>query len=159
MFLFDTSEQAGAPYCCMTYNLFMTSIGPQWHQIIKNANTQRPEALVAVAIDVWQKLALQLISIIGEGGFQSLYARSLHLTSAAFPWIAESPAAPTDSRFVNLKINLEGRDPVEAGEANIALLITFIDILALLIGEHLTLSILRSTWGDEALDAVVKEMP
>lgn len=139
----------------------MTSIGPQWHQMIRNASTQRPEAVAAAAIDVWQKLAHQLISIIGEGGFQSLYARSLHLTSSTFPWIAESHASQTDSdsRFVNLKINLEGRDPAEAGEASIALLITFIDILALLIGELLTTSILRSAWGDDALDTVVKEIP
>jgi hypothetical protein len=120
---------------------------------------QRPEAVVAVAIDVWEKLAVQLVSIIGEGGFQSLYSRSLHLTSLTFPWIAGNHPPQTASRFADLKINLEGRDSAEAAEANIALLITFIDILALLIGEVLTTSILRSAWGNDVLDTVVKEMP
>jgi hypothetical protein len=67
------------------------------------------------------------------------------------------PWQRTDSRFPDLKISLEGRDFAEAGEASIALLIAFIDILALLIGELLTTSILRAAWGDDALDIAGKE--
>ena len=62
-----------------------------------------------------------------------------------------------DSRFADLKINLEGRDLTQASEASITLLITFIDILILLIGDLLTTTILRSAWGDDALDTDVKE--
>lgn len=121
---------------------------------------QRPEAIADVSIYLWEKLAHELISIIGEGGFQSLFKRSLHLTSATFPWMAiDPPLLQNGSRFAGLKICLEGQNSAEAGEASTALLITFIDILALLIGELLTSSILRLAWGDDALDTVVKELP
>lgn len=121
---------------------------------------QRPEAIVEVSIHLWERLAHELVSIIGEGGFQSLYKRSLHLTSATFPWMElNSPLPQKGSGFADLKKCLAGQDSTNAGEASAALLIAFIDILALLIGELLTSSILRLAWGDDALDTVVKELP
>ena len=138
----------------------MTTIDPQRHQMIKGAVMQRPEAIADVSIYLWEQLAHELISIIGEGGFQSLFKRSLHLTSATFPWMKIStPLSQNGARFAGLKNCLEGQNSAEAGEASTALLITFIDILALLIGELLTSSILRLAWGDDALDTVVKELP
>lgn len=120
---------------------------------------QRPEAIPDVSVSLWERLASELISIIGEGGFQSLYARSIHLTSAMYPWLTPvHPKPGTDARFAGLKKDLEGKDAVLAGEANITLLITFIDILTMLIGELLTASILRAAWGDDALDTAVKEL-
>lgn len=120
---------------------------------------QRPEAIADATKYLWERLAAELISIVGEGGFQSLYARSVHLTSAAFPWLVLThPLQQGDSRFAGLKMSLEERDSAEATEASITLLITFIDILALLIGEFLTTSILRSSWGDDALDTAAKEL-
>lgn len=120
---------------------------------------QRPEAILDVNVNLWERLASELISIIGEGGFQSLYSRSVHLTSVTFPWIMLSHSSrPADSGFAELKICYGGRHITEASEASITLLITFIDILALLIGELLTTRILRSAWGDDALDIAVKEV-
>jgi hypothetical protein len=120
---------------------------------------RRPEAVVDVTIDLWERLAAELIAIIGEGGFQSLYSRSAHLVSATFPWMVLShPWQQTDSRFADLKKSLEGREFEETSEASITLLITFVDILVLLIGEHLTTSILHSAWGDDAVDIAGKEL-
>ena len=42
----------------------------------------------------------------------------------------------------------EGQTPEEISAANSLLLITFADILATLIGEELTATILHSAWGD-----------
>ena len=137
----------------------MATIDAQRHQMIRRAVLQRPEAILDVTIDLWGRLASELVSIIGEGGFQSLYSRSIHLTSATFPWMERNlPSQKTDSRFAGLKMSLEGRDFTEAGEGSITLLITFIDILTMLIGELLTTSILRSAWGDDALNIAVKEL-
>lgn len=109
---------------------------------------QRPDQMVS-AIGIWERLAHQLISIIGDGGFQSLYERSLYLTGITSPWIAEGHFSQTDFPFANLKTCLESRDATEASEANIVLLLTFLDILASLIGNVLTESILQSIWGDD----------
>lgn len=129
--------------------------------MIQRAVLQRPDAYLDKTVHLWERLAAELISIIGEGGFDSLYARSIHLSKAAFPWLGHSPASPaqpTDSRFAAVKMSLEGRDFAEASQASIHLLTTFIDILALLIGEHLTTNMLRSAWGDDALEPAVKEL-
>lgn len=127
--------------------------------MIRRAVTQRPDAIREVTISLWERLASELISIIGEGGFQSLYARSGHLTNATFPWLVlNHPSQLIKSRFEGLKMSLDGRSVTESSEASIALLITFIDILALLIGDLLTTSILRSAWGDDALDIAAKEL-
>ena len=68
------------------------------------------------------------------------------------------PSQKGDSRFADLRLSLEQRNFTDASEASITLLITFIDILALLIGELLTSSILRSAWGDNVLDGAEEEL-
>lgn len=129
------------------------------NQMIRQAVMKRPDAIVNTTIQLWEQLAAELISIIGEGGFQSLYARSLHLTSATYPWIVPGqPWQSGESRFAGLQKSLEGRDAAQASEAGIALLTTFVDILATLIGELLTTNMLRSAWGDDALDTAAKEL-
>ena len=122
----------------------------QRHQIIDEVMTEHTE--VDAAINLWEQMATQLIALIGEDGFNSLYARSVFLTQSTFPWLAASSPSPrTDHRFANLKNSLEGQTPAQAVKANRFLLITFTDILASLIGEQLTNNILRMAWGTEAL--------
>jgi hypothetical protein len=136
----------------------MAIIDDSRHQRIKQAVMQRPEAPSDGAVHLWERLAAELVPIIGEGGFQSLHVRSIHLAGRDFPWLltihASHSAGP---RFESLKANLEGRNAAEAHAASIALLTTFIDILATLIGDLLTASILRSAWGDDVSDIALKE--
>ena len=119
---------------------------------------QRPDAIGAVSVDLWERLAFGLIPIIGEGGFQSLYARSIHLIAPTFPWMRQKLPPAGESRFSGLKLCLDGHDADEAGEASTLLLTTLIDILILLIGELLTTSILSSAWGDDVFDTAGKEL-
>jgi len=110
------------------------------------------------AIRLWEQMAIQIISIVGEDGFDSLYARSLFLSRSTFPWLTASPLPPkTDHRFAELKGSLEGQTPAQASEANSLLLITFTDILASLIGEPLTTRILQLAWGDDISTRLGKE--
>jgi hypothetical protein len=137
----------------------MATTDAQRHKMIRRAVLQRPEAVVEVTIELWERLAAELVLIIGEGGFQSLYARSIHLTCAPFPWIEQDSLSPqVDSRFSGLKLCLEARTSAETIEASTHLLATFIKILAELIGEPLTDSILRSAWGDDAMYLAAKEI-
>jgi hypothetical protein len=85
---------------------------------------------------------------VGKNCFNSLYARSLFLSQAKFPWLATgSLTANAVHRFKGLKTCLEGQTRAQANEANTMLLITFIEILAALIGVQLTSHILRLVWG------------
>jgi hypothetical protein len=70
------------------------------YQIIKSVIAQHPEK--GAAINLWEQMASEVISIVGEGGFNSLYARSLFLSQSTFPWLAAaSLSAQTDSRFAD----------------------------------------------------------
>ena len=129
------------------------------HQIIKNLIEQTSEEPANILINLWKKMATQIISIIGEGGFNSLYVRSVFLAQSKLPWILDGlPPTETDYLFNALKLSIEGQVPAIAREASCLLLITFTDILATLIGEQLTVSILRSAWGDDVLYNKDKEI-
>ena len=126
----------------------METSDPLRHQMIKAFMAQSPEKVADAAIHAWEQLATQIISIVGEDGFNSLYARSLFLSQSKFPCLAPNPQAPqADHRFAGLGTNLEGQPPAQASEANSLLLVTFTDILASLIGEQLTTRILGLAWG------------
>ena len=120
------------------------------HQIIASLKAPHAEKVVDAAIKLWEQMAAQIILIIGKDGFHALYVRSLFLSQPKFPWLAPPPqlSPQTDHRFGELKMCFEGQTPEEISAANSLLLITFADILATLIGEELTATILHSAWGD-----------
>lgn len=128
------------------------------HQLIASLATQYADAVADGAIRLWDLMATQIISIVGEGGFNALYARSVFLTQSSHPWLAaDAPSTETGSRFAELKMSLQGQAPAQANAANMQLMITFTDILASLIGEPLTARILRTAWSHEAQDRTGKE--
>ncbi|MDZ7585968.1 MAG: hypothetical protein U0938_14230 [Thiobacillus sp.] len=136
----------------------METRDPLRHQLIERLMAQHPEKVADAAIDLWEQMATQIISIVGEDGFNSLYARSVFLAQPTFPWLAASALSQqNDQRFAELKKRLEGQTPSQAREANSLLLLTFTGILAALIGEPLTTRILCSAWGDDASTSTSKE--
>ena len=101
--------------------------------------SQRPENIVSLSIQMWGLMASELIPIIGESGFMSLYFSSFKLTQLSFPKLLNNQLRRRpDSQFASLKLSLEGLSDAEACEASKALLITFIDILSDFIGAPLT---------------------
>lgn len=128
------------------------------HQLIHTLLMRRPEDVPEVTVMLWEKFAAQLITIIGDGGFDSLFIRSLHMCGKQFPWLIPAPDSPKAVwRFVELHARLADRDSYGAVLASEALFTTFIDILAMMIGEHLTDSILQSAWGAEVSDTAAKD--
>ncbi|CAN5357813.1 hypothetical protein BH11PSE11_BH11PSE11_20060 [soil metagenome] len=137
----------------------MATVNKSRAHIIRQIILQQSGTTLDVSIHLWERLAVEIASIIGEVGFQTLYARSAHLVRQNHAWLtADLVVLTAGSPFANLKLNLETRDRAEASEASIALLTTFLDILAVLIGELLTASILRSAWGDDAWHIAAKEL-
>ena len=139
-------------------HFFMQTIDMLRHLLIKRATTQRHENGLDAGVDLWRQMAAQLILIIGSGGFDSLYARSLYLGRATYPWLgAGSAPSETDHAFSDLQTSLQMQSPTLARDANCLLLITFTDILASMIGERLTTRILDSAWATGAQDTPNKE--
>ena len=129
------------------------------HQWISSLLARQTDPVADSAVRWWNLMASQVISIVGEEGFNSLYDRSVFLTRPGHPWLAaDAPAPPAGSRFAQLKMNLQEQPPAQADAANTRLLITFTDILASLIGEPLTARILRTAWSHEVKDRSCKEL-
>ncbi|MES1980953.1 MAG: hypothetical protein V4443_00620 [Pseudomonadota bacterium] len=127
-------------------------------QIIKNFIAQHTENAADAAITHWEQLAAQIISIVGNDGFNSLYARSLFITQSIFAWLAAGSLSPqTDHRFAELKISFKGRPAEQVSEANTLLLLNFTDILASLIGEEFTTTILCLAWNIDESGKIGKE--
>jgi hypothetical protein len=134
--------------------IYMANGDARRQRLIQKAIAKSPGSGADVAIQLWQPLAFQLVAIIGESGFNHLYARSLYV-SQALPWRTPpgDGSRSVDFLFTDLKASLEGQNATEANQASRMLLLTFTDILASLIGESLTISILNSAWGDDASES------
>lgn len=129
------------------------------HQTISKLSAQQNEQFVDAAIVLWEKMATEIISIVGTGGFNSLYTRSVFFAQTSFPFLygCALPAG-TGQNFADLKKCLADQNIGQASAANTLLLITFTDILASIIGDPLTNNILNSAWGVDAPGNTGKEL-
>ena len=137
----------------------MATTNVERNEMIRRAVMQRPDDFIKVTVHLWERLAAELISLVGENGFQSLYVRSVHLTRATYPWIVEgNPAHLSEKRFTGLQNSLTGYEFEVASAANILVLTTLVDIIALLIGDILMTRILCTAWTNDANDIAGKEL-
>jgi hypothetical protein len=97
------------------------------------------DGVADATISTWQQVIAQLAPVIGKGGFDVLFNRSLLLTCTTFSWLSIlGDHRDTTALFENLRVRLAGRDTDSAVEASYTLLETFIGLLRKLIGESLT---------------------
>lgn len=123
----------------------------QW---IENLMAQSSVSVADTAMNLWEPMASEIIGVIGESGFNAIYARSVSLSRSSYPWLQAIAQAPRAGEQLNeLKASLQGQAPAHASDASRLLLIKFTDILAALIGESLMGRILRSAWGAGAVSA------
>lgn len=116
--------------------------------IIARLLASHPERAVTTSIEVLELLANSLVGIIGEQGFETLLYRSAHRVNLDFPWLLYDPRTlPADPEFHLLRECFEGQSAEVAQAASALLLTTLIDILAVLIGEHMTMLIVQPALG------------
>ncbi len=84
------------------------------HRLIQRCVMRRPEAAAEDSVALWQRLAAELGAIIGEGAFQALFARSVHMARASYPWLADG----ANDAFAALRASL-GLHPAQTGAASI----------------------------------------
>lgn len=120
-------------------------------EIIGRALARDPDAVVNTSIELLELLANGLIGIIGEQGFETLLYRAIHRVNLDYSWMMFDPRTrPADPEFHLLRRCFEGQDLAQASAASTLLFNTFLDILSLLIGEHLTMLILHAALGRRA---------
>ena len=105
---------------------------------------QVADAVVAIWLDIEQALH----PIIGHRGVAALYNRSIHLTAAAYPWLAiDQPAVPAAVDPSGLRSALLQRAAAEAAAGGNALFQTFHELFVSLVGASLTDRLLGSVWS------------
>lgn len=108
-----------------------------------------------------ESLSRHLARVLGETGSRALFHRSLVLTRARIPWIADvtSPAAPGPgvSPWASLRISMEHQDPRVAVEVYAAFLSTFVQLLGRLVGDPLVSRLLHEIWPKFPHAVAVKE--
>lgn len=110
---------------------------------------QDARLLAASTVQHWCGMATQVAPIIGVKGVHALYARSLHMSSTAYPCLAAVAIGADETPFIHLETQLAACSSQEAIAAANTLFINFIDLLAALIGESLTEQLLQAAWQDE----------
>lgn len=126
--------------------------------IIERTLSGTPDAIVDTSIELLALLADTLRGIIGDEGFDTLLLRSVHRVTLDYPWLQLDPNTRSPApAFELLRRCFDGQEIVEAGLASNLLFNTFIDILGLLIGEHLTTLILKSALGRVGGEQISKE--
>jgi hypothetical protein len=122
-------------------------------QAVQRALTQEagtdPDAklLATAALRVYDALSAQLAPLIGDGGVRALTARSLHLVQRDFPWLAAAQEPDlSKGPFGQVGFDLERQNPAVAAEAAAAAMATLGGLLESLIGEPLTMRVLRAAW-------------
>jgi hypothetical protein len=114
-------------------------------ELIERVLSGSPETCIDVSIELLQILANSLSNIIGEDGFEALLFRAARRVGNDYPWLQFDPRArPADPEFELLRVCFDGKAPADIEAASILLFITFVDILALLVGAHLTKIILHA---------------
>lgn len=117
-------------------------------ELIGNALSGNPDACTDVSIALLQSLSKSLSHIIGDDGFNSLLFRTGHRVGNDYPWLRFDPRTlPADPEFAAARRSFEGQEPAQACAASMLFFSTFIDVLASLIGAHLTTLILNSALG------------
>jgi hypothetical protein len=113
-----------------------------------------------VIISIWQEIDGALYPIVGQRGVASLYKRSLHLTSPAYPWLAalrDDIQAAMD--LPALRSVLVQQGPADAAAGGGDLLQTFHELLASLVGASLTERLLRSIWASSPSGPAAQDTP
>ena len=129
-------------------------------QLLEAALARFSDAVVPNTICLWEQLAPELISIIGEGGFKPLYARSIRLASKHHAWLLPCAAKPAvGERLTELAVCMQRQDIVDARQASLDLFTIFLDVLASLIGEELTTHLLHSAWSNKISEIPAKDLP
>jgi hypothetical protein len=103
----------------------------------------------------WQDIETALTPIIGSKGVAALLKRSLHLASAAHPWLAVPGGSDsTTIDLATLKSVVAQQTGAQAALGSHHLLQTFCQLLGSLIGPSLTQRLLRPVRADSTSTAL-----
>ena len=108
-------------------------------------------ALAAAAQRTYDELVHVAAPLIGQEGVEALMRRAVHLARRQFPWLSAAHAEPpalNEDTFAHVARCLEQAEAGTAADAAGAVFGQAAGVLATLIGEGLTASLLYKAWPD-----------
>jgi hypothetical protein len=108
----------------------------------------RSDGIAERSLWLWQRVAIELIPLVGEVGFQSLYARAVHLSLPHCTGFSLSARDSAEGVFQQLKEDLARLECDIAEKCSTILLHKFTDLVASMIGDPLMNQILHAAWND-----------
>jgi hypothetical protein len=123
-----------------------------FRRILEREAGPAPDApiLATAAGRLWERLARQLVPLIGDAGVAAIYARGLHLAQRQVPGLAPVPTLEhEDGPFARAHDFLAHQEPAVAADVAIAFLTAVCELLASFIGGRLTTGLLHEAWPDD----------
>jgi hypothetical protein len=114
---------------------------------------------VAAVKSVLEQLERATASVVGEVGFQAIFARCLRRAKETYPSLRGMEPGERGALFDPLVSHLSQQDEPTAIAVGTLLLTSFFELLATLIGDDLTFRLFRDAWPEAlagALDSVEK---
>ena len=118
--------------------------------------SRTPDELARASVEVYTKLLVHLSSVLGEEGTHALFRSSLRLTP--FSYLNEIRAQEPQALLKDVATALQNQEPDVVEEVSLALLTSFIKLLATFVGERLTCEFLHDIWP-EVITVPPKERP
>jgi hypothetical protein len=111
------------------------------------------DVLASAAARLLDKLTRRLAEVIGPAGVQAIFVRAVKLQRPEFAFLDERivPGERGGSPAESLGACLREQDPEVVQEISVILFATFVGLLATVIGERLSLSLLQQSWPDTLL--------
>lgn len=117
------------------------------------------EGLAAASGRLFDRLSGRLAEVIGPAGVRAMLLRAVKMRAPEFPFLDERvvPQSPGESLAESLRARLQEQQPEAIQEASVILFATFAGLLATVIGDRLTWSLLQQIWPDTLPDAELQE--
>ena len=109
------------------------------------------EALAAAAERVCQRLSHHTGKVLGVDTFYAFLARALALVKPDFPFLGAVTVERSHVCLKGLSESLQGQAASQAADGIVAVVATFLALLAAFIGEELSLSLLVEIWAERSL--------
>jgi hypothetical protein len=111
------------------------------------------DALASASGRLLDRLTHRLAEVIGPAGVQAIFLRAVKLQKPEFAFLDERiiPRARGDSLAEPLRACLREQEPEVVQEVSVILFATFAGLLATVIGERLSWSLLKQIWPDTLL--------
>jgi hypothetical protein len=123
---------------------------------LEGAEATTVDETIAAVLRVCHQLERGISSLVGKMGFHALFARCVRKASGDHPCLRDFDSSAPRGLLESLKTCLAGQPPAVITDIGTLILALVFDLVSTLIGDDLTLRLVRDIWPDalrRALDS------